>query len=76
MKKTLDVNEYKKDRVKRITSFQDQIKNDTNNREERKNVTIKILTNLYIETKIKAIKEMTSVSNIIEIALKEYLYNK
>ena len=77
MKETLNLNEYRKDRIKRVLDMQEKIKNkiDITDNELLKSVNIRIPDNLYIDIKTLAAIKMTSISAIVETALKEYLEN-
>jgi len=77
MKETINLNEYRKDRIKRVLDMQEKIKNkiDITDNELLKSVNIRIPDNLYIDIKTLAAIKMTSISAIVETALKEYLEN-
>jgi len=77
VKETLNLNEYRKDRIKRVLDMQEKIKNkiDITDNELLKSVNIRIPDNLYIDIKTLAAIKMTSISAIVETALKEYLEN-
>ena len=67
-KEELDV--YRKDRANRIDKLR---KSTKENEVEMKSLRIKIPLTLYVATKVYSCQTIKSVSQVIELALEEYL---